>query len=57
VLNGTRDVLIPTFNAFALSQQLPNAQLILYPNAGHGSLFQYPDRFLQDVSRFLGATG
>ena len=56
VLNGTHDIMIPTFNAYALSQQIPNAQLILYPDAGHGSLFQYPDWFIQDVSRFLGAT-
>jgi pimeloyl-ACP methyl ester carboxylesterase len=56
VLNGTHDIMIPTFNAYALSQQIPNAQLILYPDAGHGSLFQYPEWFVQDVSRFLGAT-
>lgn len=53
VVNGTHDVLIPTFNAYALSQQLPNAQLTLYPDAGHGSLFQYPEWFVHDASRFL----
>jgi pimeloyl-ACP methyl ester carboxylesterase len=53
VVNGTHDVLIPTVNAYALSQQLPNAQLALYPDAGHGSLFQYPEWFVHDVSRFL----
>jgi pimeloyl-ACP methyl ester carboxylesterase len=54
VVNGTHDIMIPTFNAYALSQQLPNAQLILYPDAGHGSLFQYPDWFVHDALRFLG---
>ena len=53
VANGTHDIMIPTFNAYALSQQLPRAQLILYPDAGHGSLFQYPDWFVHDASRFL----
>lgn len=53
VVNGTHDVLIPSFNAYALSQQLPHAQLILYPDAGHGSLFQYPDSFVHDTTRFL----
>jgi pimeloyl-ACP methyl ester carboxylesterase len=54
VVNGTHDIMIPTFNAYALSQQIPNAHLILYPDAGHGSLFQYPDWFVHDASRFLG---
>jgi pimeloyl-ACP methyl ester carboxylesterase len=53
VVNGTHDIMIPTFNAYALSQQLPKAHLILYPDAGHGSLFQYPDWFVHDASRFL----
>ena len=55
VVNGTHDIMIPSFNACALSQQLPNGQLILYPDSGHGSLFQFPDWFVRDVSRFLGS--
>ena len=54
IVNGTRDIMVPSFNAFALAQQIPNAQLILYPDAGHGSLFQYPDWFVHDALRFLG---
>jgi pimeloyl-ACP methyl ester carboxylesterase len=53
VVNGTHDIMIPSFNAYALSQQIPKAQLILYPEAGHGSLFQYPEWFVHDASRFL----
>jgi hypothetical protein len=34
---------------------IPNAQLILYPDANHGSQYQYPEFFLQHVSLFLGA--
>jgi pimeloyl-ACP methyl ester carboxylesterase len=45
--------MIPTVNAFELSQQLPNAELVLYSDAGHGSMFQYPERFVDDASRFL----
>jgi pimeloyl-ACP methyl ester carboxylesterase len=36
-----------------LSQKLPNAQLILYPKAGHGFLFQYPELFGRHVLEFL----
>jgi pimeloyl-ACP methyl ester carboxylesterase len=53
VVNGSHDIMIPTINAFVLSQHLPNAELILYPDSGHGSLFQYPEWFVDDASRFL----
>jgi pimeloyl-ACP methyl ester carboxylesterase len=37
-----------------LSQEAPNAKLVLYPNAGHGFLFQYIDAFTREVNDFLG---
>jgi pimeloyl-ACP methyl ester carboxylesterase len=42
VVNGTDDIVIPTINSYVLQQFLPNAELILYPDANHGSHFQYP---------------
>jgi pimeloyl-ACP methyl ester carboxylesterase len=53
VVNGVHDIMIPAYNAFALAQQLQNAQLVLYSDAGHGSLFQDPDAFVHDASYFL----
>jgi pimeloyl-ACP methyl ester carboxylesterase len=53
VVNGGNDVIIYSVNSFILQQQLPNAQLILYPGANHGSQYQYPERFVQHVSLFL----
>jgi pimeloyl-ACP methyl ester carboxylesterase len=53
VVNGGKDVIIYTVNSFILQQNLPNAQLILYPDANHGSQYQYPNRFVQHVSLFL----
>lgn len=47
------DYLIPTQNSFTLQQILPNAQLILYPDSGHGHLFQYANLFAQQVLHFL----
>jgi pimeloyl-ACP methyl ester carboxylesterase len=53
VVNGGKDVIIYSVNSFILQQHLPNAQLILYPDANHGSQYQYPERFVQHVSLFL----
>ena len=53
VVNGDNDVIIYSVNSSILQRHLPNAQLILYPDANHGSQYQYPDRFVQHVSLFL----
>jgi pimeloyl-ACP methyl ester carboxylesterase len=46
-------VIIPTYNSFVLQQTLPNAQLIIYPDANHGSFYQYPGLFVAHASLFL----
>ena len=53
IVNGGKDVIIYSVNSFILQQHLPNAQLIIYPDANHGSQYQYPDLFLRHVSLFL----
>jgi len=45
--------MVPTINSYILSQHIPNAELILYPDSGHGSLFPYPHLFVSHVARFL----
>jgi pimeloyl-ACP methyl ester carboxylesterase len=55
VVNGGTDVIIYSVNSFILQQNLPNAQLILYPDANHGSQYQYPELFVRHVSLFLSA--
>jgi pimeloyl-ACP methyl ester carboxylesterase len=53
VVNGSGDIVIPTINSYILQQFLPNAELILYPDANHGSHFQYPELFTRHTRIFL----
>ncbi|MFJ6085005.1 alpha/beta fold hydrolase [Streptomyces sp. NPDC092369] len=54
VANGDNDEMIPTKNTYLLAEHLPNARLSIYPDAGHGFLFQYPGAFADEVNAFLG---
>lgn len=53
VLNGVDDIMIASTNSWSLAQNIPNAQLLIYPDAGHGAQFQYPERFLKHAIQFL----
>ncbi|KAA1004055.1 alpha/beta hydrolase [Paraburkholderia panacisoli] len=55
VANGVTDVMVPTYGSFVISQEAPNAKLVLYPDAGHGFLFQHIDEFTREVLAFLSA--
>lgn len=54
IVNGSDDLIIPTVNSYVLYQHIPNSQLILYPDSGHGSLFQYHSLFVSEADTFLG---
>jgi pimeloyl-ACP methyl ester carboxylesterase len=53
VVNGIYDIVVPAVNSWILASNLPNALLVIYPDAGHGSLYQYADSFNDHVLRFL----
>ena len=53
VASGSHDLIIPTVNALVLAQRLPNAQLTIYPDSGHGFLFQYHTLFGKHATLFL----
>ena len=56
VLNGESDKMVPTKNTVDLDQRLPNSQLVLYPDAGHGGVFQFHEDFVKRTLKFLSAT-
>jgi pimeloyl-ACP methyl ester carboxylesterase len=53
IANGSNDIIVYTVNSFILHQNLPNAQLILYPDSNHGAQYQYPELFVEHVTQFL----
>ena len=55
VVNGTQDEMIPVSNSYRLSENLPNAVLLVYPDAGHGSLFQFHESFSRQAGAFLAS--
>ncbi|HEY8118241.1 MAG TPA: alpha/beta hydrolase [Methylophilaceae bacterium] len=53
VVTGSNDTMLPTEGSIELYKQLKNAQLVLYPDSGHGSIFQYHDSFVNTANFFL----
>lgn len=53
VVNGDADVMAPTINSFELARRLPNAQLSIFPDAGHGGIFQNRDVLGKQALNFL----
>jgi pimeloyl-ACP methyl ester carboxylesterase len=57
VVNGVFDNMIPVRNSYMLSEHLPNAMLLTYPDSGHRSLFQFHKSFVRQASLFLDSEG
>ena len=53
VVNGDDDRMVPTTNSHELARRLPNSELIIYPDAGHGAVFQFHDDFVLKALAFL----
>jgi pimeloyl-ACP methyl ester carboxylesterase len=54
VANGESDRMVPTSNSVDLAQRLANADLVVYPDAGHGGIFQFHQQFVARALAFLG---
>lgn len=53
VANGDTDVACPILDSVILFREIPNSQLVVYPDANHGFLFQEPVTFANQVLDFL----
>ncbi len=53
VVNGESDRMVPTSNSIDLAQRIPHSELIVYPDAGHGGIFQYHQQFVERTLAFL----
>ncbi|MFN3735247.1 alpha/beta fold hydrolase [Comamonas testosteroni] len=53
VANGDHDRMVPSSNTYDLAKRLPNSELVIYPDAGHGGVFQYHEDFVPKALTFL----
>src|SRR5437667_9192493 len=53
VVNGSNDVNLPTVNSFIMQQNIPYAELIIYPDSNHGAHHQYPQLFVEHATLLL----
>ena len=53
VMNGDSDKMVPSKNTIDLHRRLPNSQLVIYPDAGHGGVFQFQEDFVKRALEFL----
>jgi pimeloyl-ACP methyl ester carboxylesterase len=53
VANGDNDVMVASSLSADLARRIPNAKLTIYPDSGHGGVFQYHREFVSAVLEFL----
>jgi len=56
IITGTEDVAVPANNSLILVQKIPNSWLVQIKEAGHGLMYQYPEKFTAIVKTFLEQT-
>jgi pimeloyl-ACP methyl ester carboxylesterase len=53
IVNGENDKMVPSGNSVALKNSIPNSEIILYKDAGHGGIFQYHEEFVKSALNFF----
>jgi pimeloyl-ACP methyl ester carboxylesterase len=53
VVNGDNDLMVDSQNSVDMAARIPNATLTIYPDSGHGGVFQHHQQFVREVLEFL----
>jgi len=53
VANGDHDLMVASSLSANMAHRLPNAKLTIYPDSGHGGVFQHHQAFVREVINFL----
>lgn len=53
VANGDHDLMVASAHSADMARRLPDATLKIYPNSGHGGVFQHHEQFVADTLAFL----
>ena len=53
VANGDHDLMVASAHSADMARRLPDSKLIIYPNSGHGGVFQHHEKFVPEVLAFL----
>ena len=55
IANGDNDRMVPSVLSHDLHRRIAGSELIIYPNSGHGAIFQYWEKFAPVAAAFLAA--
>ncbi|MWV48044.1 alpha/beta fold hydrolase [Rathayibacter sp. VKM Ac-2803] len=55
IANGDHDRMVPSVLSEDLHRRIEGSELIIYPNSGHGGIFQYWEQFAPVAAEFLAA--
>lgn len=55
IVNGDHDQMVPTENSYMMHHKIKGSQLVIYSQAGHGSIFQYAEEFANKLTDFLSS--
>src|SRR4051812_43793569 len=53
IANGDHDLMVASSNSADMARRIPDSKLIIYPNSGHGGVFQHHQTFVPEVLNFL----
>ena len=56
VITGTEDIAVPVANSLIIAQKIPGSWLVQIKGAGHGLMYQYPDKLGKVLQTFLSLT-